>query len=533
MMEIKAADGAARRECLIVNVMLAGLEGPLAEKTDDGPGTRRAIPVVERVAVESDQSERERLAACADGLLRNEPGLGQSGFFGPAVRPGLCEAPGVLIGDQREIGLHARVSEQVVEHRIALVASVGDTLIVERRNEVFEDHLAALLGIAPLETVAVGPPQAGSPVSLPMRLHGRPDLMDRLVAKARVAGGCQVLPHIGTGAAWLLAGEIARRAGVPACVAAPPPRLTRRINDKIWFAELVRSVLEPQALPPTFAAFGPAAIASRLVRLARTARKVVVKTPDSAGGEGNLAIESERIARSSLEDVRRLILSLLRARGWEGSYPVLVGVWLEDVLASPSVQIWVPAPGLGDPVIEGLFEQRVSGDRAVFVGAVPADLPPDVEARLCSEAMRLALVLQRTGYFGRLSFDALLTGRELGSAEPKWIECNGRWGGVSLPMTLGNRLFPRDGPRGICILQDKAPPLRKRGVEACLAVLGGRLLRRGGGEGVVPLSAGLFERGRGLHLAAFANSQKRAEGLARDAFLRLVEEDPSRTAPAR
>ena len=47
----------------------------------------------------------------------------------------------------------------------------------------------------------------------------------------------------------------------------------------------------------------------------------------------------------------------------------------------------------------------------------------------------------------------------------------------------------------------------------------------GGDEGVVPLSAGLFERGRGLHLAAFANSQKRAERLARDAFLCLVEGD--------
>ena len=429
-------------------LMLAGPEVPLATETDHGPGTRRAIPVIGRLTVEIDQSERERLAACADGLLRNEPGLGQSGPFGAAVRPGLCEAPGVLIGDQREIGLHARVAEQVVEHRIALVASGGDTLIVERRNEAFEDHLAGLLGIAPLETIALGPPRAGTPVSLPMRLLDRPDQMDRLVAKARSAGGCQVLPHIGTGAAWLLAGEIARRAGVPACVAAPPPRLTRRVNDKIWFAGLVRSVLDPEALPPTFAAFGPAAIASRLVRLARTARKVVVKTPDSAGGEGNLAIGSERIARSSLEDVRRLILSLLRARGWEGSYPVLVGVWLEDVLASPSVQIWVPAAGHGDPVIEGLFEQRVSGDRAVFVGAVPADLPPDVEARLCSEAMRIALVLQHTGYFGRLSFDALLTTRKSGSTETKWIECNGRWGGVSLPMTLGNRLFPTGAGRG-------------------------------------------------------------------------------------
>jgi hypothetical protein len=41
-------------------------------------------------------------------------------------------------------------------------------------------------------------------------------------------------------------------------VAAPPPRLTSRVTDKIWFANQVREVLVPDALPPTFAAFGPA-----------------------------------------------------------------------------------------------------------------------------------------------------------------------------------------------------------------------------------------------------------------------------------
>jgi len=92
-------------------------------------------------------------------------------------------------------------------------------------------------------------------------------------------------------------------------------------------------------------------------------------------------------------------------------------------------------------------------------------------------------------------------------------------------MTLGNRLFPRGGGRGICILQDKAPLLRGRGVEACLAILGGRLMCRGGDEGVVTLSGGLFERGRGIHLAAYAKSQQRADELARDAFRRLVDED--------
>jgi hypothetical protein len=35
----------------------------------------------------------------------------------------------------------------------------------------------------------------------------------------------------------------------------------------------------------------------------------------------------------------------------------------------------------------------------------------------------------------------ILTGSDLESSEIKFIECNGRWGGTSLPMTLMNRIF--------------------------------------------------------------------------------------------
>jgi hypothetical protein len=35
----------------------------------------------------------------------------------------------------------------------------------------------------------------------------------------------------------------------------------------------------------------------------------------------------------------------------------------------------------------------------------------------------------------------VLVGRSLARSRVKFIECNGRWGGTSLPMTLMNRLF--------------------------------------------------------------------------------------------
>ena len=54
------------------------------------------------------------------------------------------------------------------------------------------------------------------------------------------------------------------------------------------------------------------------------------------------------------------MLSLLRALGWRGDFPLLVGVWEGGALASPSVQLWLSPPDQGGPVIEGLFEQHVA-----------------------------------------------------------------------------------------------------------------------------------------------------------------------------
>jgi len=58
-----------------------------------------------------------------------------------------------------------------------------------------------------------------------------------------------------------------------------------------------------------------------------------------------------------------------------------------------------------------------------------------------SEALTLASPLQSLGYIGRASFDALLVGASPEQATIHWIECNARWGGVSIPMTAARRLL--------------------------------------------------------------------------------------------
>ena len=88
-------------------------------------------------------------------------------------------------------------------------------------------------------------------------------VFSQIVERTKRAGGLTIAPHIGTGSVWRLAASIAEATGLEICVASPPPRLTRRVNDKLWFARLAAEVLDETALPPTYAAYGHAVLANR------------------------------------------------------------------------------------------------------------------------------------------------------------------------------------------------------------------------------------------------------------------------------
>ena len=55
--------------------------------------------------------------------------------------------------------------------------------------------------------------------------------------------------------------------------------------------------------------------------------------------------------------------------------------------------------------------------------------------------MAVALALQSLGYVGRCSFDFVLVGDPGGDFQLHFTECNGRWGGTSIPMTFVDRLM--------------------------------------------------------------------------------------------
>jgi len=173
----------------------------------------------------------------------------------------------------------------------------------------------------------------------------------------------------------------------------------------------------------------------------------------------------------------------------------------------------------GAPVIEGVFQQAVEGRQGMFVGAAPAELPQRWMDRLADEAMRIALLLQAIGFFGRCSFDAVLAGRTLDVADLHWIECNGRWGGVSMPMTLANRLVGDWRTRPFEIVQRHGIRIAPLPVTAAIEMLGGQLFRPGvTTEGIVLLTPQRMAEGSGIHFMAMARTAHRARALAQEAL---------------
>jgi hypothetical protein len=481
------------------------------------PPSGASLPVVRRRQVEISDGERAEIEHLASALLAENRHLSSLAYFGPGVTTGLGPAPSILIGDKSEIPLLSREDGDLLEYRIALLAGHDDLIVFTgRRNPEFETYLCGLLDLAALNFVEARPTGGARGLPLARRCIEEPAIRQRLLEHVRENHGATLLPHIATGSIWALAKSLNEETGEPIRVAGPPPNLSAKVNDKIWFADTAVRLLGEASVPPTLSAFGPAALTGHVRRLARKWEKVVVKLPHSAGSAGNLPIRSAAVSEMGAGELHEALTGWISAAGWPRHYPLMVEVWDCNVLASPSVQVWIPDQAEGDPVIEGVFDQILSGEEGRFIGAAPTEKDVPWEERICRDAMKLALLFQRLGYFGRSSFDTIISGSGTGDAAIHWIECNGRWGGVSLPMTFLNRLFAPDEMPAYIIVQRTENDFPALPFQAALDALGDEAYRPGAPEeGVILVTPGALEAGVGLHMIALdrtlANAKRRTE----------------------
>ncbi len=441
----------------------------------------------------------------AERLVADEPALLGSLDFGPWVAQGTGDGPTLLIGDQSEISLLSGTAGKRLDYRMAHLAQPGDVVLVRRRDPAFEAYLEQRLALTNVSFIESAPPETQS---VAKHVLMSPQLIDKLAMIARQRGGLTLKSYLTTGNVWRMAQAIGEAAGLVVHVCGPSPRVAKRANDKLWFSRLARAVLGQGSTPATMSAYGPAATAALVSRISKNAAQVIVKIPDSAGSAGNVRINSTILTGKTIAQIRAFLMDRLHATGWQDRYPVLVGVWDDMVQCSPSVQLWIPRTGQGPPIAEGVFEQSVMSEAAAFVGAGKSRLPMAVQARLVSDACTLAAVLQQVGYYGRCSFDAVICA----DTTIHWIECNGRWGGVSIPMTAATS--PVLGHfEGLMIMQETIPDVWIN-TATLLQKLDGLLFRHTApANGVVVLSPPTSPHGTMVNVMAVADTQRAAQEL--------------------
>jgi hypothetical protein len=481
---------------------------------------RSSLPVVEQIPVTVEDTEQRRIADLADDVRRHDPALTLPPGDG-RVRQGVGDGPALVFEDHGEIPLFTAAAPSALEYRSLLLAEDGDVFALGgQRVPDFEAYARDELRLG---DVTVLPRPAGTTGPLPDALRTDPACLSRLVRLARQRGSLTVIPFLSTAGAWRLAEAVTEEAGVDVFVLAPPPALAARVNDKSWFSRRVAEILGPDAIPETGWAADAFELTAALSILAKRHRRLVVKMPDSAGGVGNVVLDSAVV--ESL-DHDRLLAHVWEqtgraGRGW--SFPLLVGAWDDPVIDSPSVQLWVPQKGDGLPVVEGVFSQVLKGARGAFVGAAPSWLPAGWQQRLADEAVRLALLFQELGYVGRCSFDAVLAGSGLESAAVHWVDANGRWGGVSIAMTVANRLVGDWQRRPFVIVQRSRLQMPARTLPAVLDDIGSKLFQLSDGRtGTVVLAPCRLVEGSGMNLMVLAGDVASAEADAETVKARLL-----------
>lgn len=502
---------------------------PPDSPTSDQEGQRQwphpSLPIVPHLPAEITKDERRAAVSLAKQLLSEEPALGATAPFGPQVTVGLGPWPSLVLEDHSAITLFETKGDPAYSYRALLLAGEGDLVAIGvPRSLAFESYCRDQLGLGKVEILT---PRPGlKPLAL--RCAEDAKLIGRAAAVARDGGGLNLIPYMGTGGVWKLAGIIAESANAAVRVAAPPPRLVRRVNDKLWFAARITELLGGRALPPAHPSFGLASLSGRLANLARHYRAVAVKVPSSASSSGNIVLDSREVTGLPLRTLRNLLQHRLQRAGWRDEFPLMVTAWESPIVASPSVQLWIPEPQNGEIAVEGIFDQTVTGPARVFSGAMPTGLKPEWQARLARESVQVGTVFQALGYFGRCSFDSILVGENEATAHLQWIECNGRWGGTSIPMTLANRLVGDWRRRPFVIIERDDLRGPGRDVGTFLESIAEDLYLPGRREdGAVLLSPGQVERGTGYELMVLGETIEAARRQAERLAESLVSSDRS------
>lgn len=398
------------------------------------------LPVLPHVRMSLSSRDLRRIRRFAGSLLHTQPVLIADRPFAGLQATDSSEGNSLLVDDLSSTALAERHPENVVlQERAVLRATAGDVVVTcSPPQRDFETYCRDKLRLGEVEWQHVRTPRDPTRVSISAWTDR--SVRHRLVHLLRSDRLHYLHPYAGDHQAWMLARLLQSASRRPVRVIGPLPGLCRLVNDKAWFARTVQGLFGARYLPRTLVVYNVAGLAKVISRLADSFATMVVKLPDSSGGAGNVRLTTSEFRKCAPGRIRTLLRERLPLDIWQLPRRMIVSCWQTDVVCSPSVQMWIPPPDEGPPVLEGIFEQLIDDQSMKFRGSRRAMLPDPVAEGVAERCLMLAVLFQQLGYLGRCSFDLLLTGTDIVSSRPEFIECNGRWGGTSIPMALMNRL---------------------------------------------------------------------------------------------
>lgn len=445
------------------------------------------VPIVPHLQPDPSSALARKAEKIAAELLRENKNLSVSDELQESIPDQIDDGSTLHIDDLTEISLLDSGSDiRFYQDRARLRAYDDDTIVsTSLPVESYEDYCRDYLGLG--QPTWLRPAPRDNPLHVAEAAWNDREVRRELVRRVRQHELATIHPHMGTTAVWELASLLRRASHRPVHVVAPPPGVSHWANDKVEFTSAVSQLFGPSLVPQTTSAWNLSIAAIRTRDIASKARVIGLKIPDSAGGGGNIVLNSIRIVGRTATEVEEILRNELRPLNWDGHQPLLISAWECDALCSPSAQLWIPPNVDEPPVIEGLFVQSMIGKTGMFTGNRPAQLPHAITAEIVDRCWLLGRLFQLVGYVGRCSFDLILLGDNLANARIEFIECNGRWGGTSLPMTLMNRLFGDWTTQPHAVHVCRVPGLNRLAFDTLLASLGTDLfdVRTGNGRFVL------------------------------------------------
>jgi len=456
------------------------------------------LPVVPHFQTQLESRDLLRVRELAKSLRHVHPALiADRGFDDLCVRS-LTEGRALVFDDISGTMLAERHRETVVlQERAVLRATTGDVVVAcSPTQPAFQDYCREILRLGEVEWLH--PRETRNPMRVAVSAWTDRTVRRRLVHLLREGRLQHLHPYMADAQAWTLARLLRSSARRPLSVIGPPPGLCRLVNDKAWFARAVRGLFGPKYLPRTFVVYNVGAMAQIAGRLAKTANSIVIKLPGSSGGAGNVRLDTTEFLGRDVGAIRAILRERLPVGDWAMPRRMVISCWTSDVLCTPSVQLWIPPADDGEPVIEGVFEQLIDDPTMKFRGSRALSVPRPVMEDLVGRTHLLGLLFQQLGYVGRCSFDLILVGPDLDSCRLEFIECNGRWGGTSIPMTLMNRLIGDWASRPYATRCYRGPDITQIRPPDLLRALGDSLFDPLGEQGGVVLMdvAGVGTTGR-------------------------------------